>query len=116
MIKIYNEKTFEHKINWDGNNYRKTECGSFKINFAYIQGRLKQSVVNPENHSRILAKSDKFGGLYIYRDNIRILPYGNSDYDFIDIERNRTKSASFYFFPIGECSELLIYPKTIISN
>ncbi|MEZ4829183.1 MAG: ATP-binding protein [Bacteroidia bacterium] len=98
MIKIYNEKTYEHKINWGGNTYKQTECGPFKINFAYIQGRLKQSVIDPENHARILAKSDKFGGLYIYRDNIRILPYGNSDYDFIDIERNRTKSASFYFF------------------
>lgn len=98
MIKIYNEKIFEHRINWGGSNYKQTECGPFKINFAYIQGRLKQSIIDPENHARIIAKSDKFGGIYIYRDNIRILPYGNSDYDFIDIERNRTKSASFYFF------------------
>lgn len=98
IVKIYNEKIYKHKIIWGGNNYRETECGSFKINFAYIQGRLKQSIIDRENHTRILAKSDKFGGLYIYRDNIRILPYGNSDYDFIDIERNRTKSASFYFF------------------
>lgn len=97
-IKIYNEKTFEHKIHWGSNNYKLTDCGAFKINFSYIQGRLKQSIVDHENHSRIISKADKFGGLYIYRDNIRILPYGNSDYDFIDIERNRTKSASFYFF------------------
>jgi signal transduction histidine kinase len=97
-IKIYNEKSFDHKINWGGNNYRETECGPFSINVAYIQGRLKQSVLDAEHHSRILAKTDKFGGIYIYRDNIRILPYGNSDYDFIDIEKNRTKSASFYFF------------------
>lgn len=97
-IKIYKERTFNHKINWGANSYRPTECGSFRINFAYIQGTLRQSVVDSENHARISAKSDKFGGIYIYRDNIRILPYGNSDYDFIDIERNRTKSASYYFF------------------
>ena len=97
-IKIYNEKSFDHKINWSGNNYRETECGAFSINVAYIQGRLKQSILEAENHGRILTKADKFGGIYIYRDNIRILPYGNSDYDFIDIEKNRTKSASFYFF------------------
>lgn len=97
-IKIYHEKTFEHKINWGGNNYRTTECGEFDINFAYLQGRLKQSILDPENHARLRAKSDKFGGIYIYRDNIRILPYGDSDYDFVDVEKNRTKSASFYFF------------------
>ncbi len=97
-IKIYNEKTFDHKINWGGNNYKQTECGTFNINFAYLQGRLKQSILDPENHSRLRAKGDKFGGIYIYRDNIRILPYGDSDYDFLDVEKNRTKSASFYFF------------------
>ena len=36
--------------------------------------------------------------LYIYKDNVRILPYGTNDYDFLDIERNRTKSAGYYYF------------------
>jgi hypothetical protein len=27
-----------------------------------------------------------------------VLPYGNSNYDFLDIEQERTKSASYYFF------------------
>ncbi|WP_190809537.1 ATP-binding protein [Flagellimonas sp. S3867] len=97
-IKIYREKMFEHKIIWNGNNFKPTECGKFTINLAYVQGRLKQSIIDSENYSRITAKADKFGGVYIYRDNIRMLPYGDSDYDFIDIERNRTKSASYYFF------------------
>ncbi len=97
-ITIYGEKSYDHKVNWNGNYFKKTDCGPFKINLAYIQGRLRQSIIDSENHARIIAKADKFGGLYIYRDNIRILPYGNYDYDFIDIEKNRTKSASYYFF------------------
>jgi signal transduction histidine kinase len=97
-IKVYREKSFDHKIQWSANGYRETECGPFTINVAYIQGQLKQSVIDHENWDRLSAKCDKYGGLYIYRDNVRILPYGNSDYDFIDIERNRTKSASHYFF------------------
>lgn len=98
MIKVYREKTYDHKIGWNGNSYKETDCGPFKLNVAYVQGMQRQSVLDPENHSRLIAKGDKFGGLYIYRDNIRILPYGNSDYDFIDIEKNRTKSAKYYFF------------------
>jgi len=98
VIKIYREKNFDHKIPWNGNNYKETECGPFKINVAYVQGAQRQSVIDPENYGLIIAKGDKYGGLYIYRDNIRILPYGNSDYDFIDIEKNRTKSAKYYFF------------------
>jgi signal transduction histidine kinase len=97
-IKVYREKTYDHKINWSGNNYKETDCGTFDINIAYIQGALRQSIIDSENWNRIKAKGDKFGGLYIYRDNIRILPYGDSNYDFLDIEKNRSKSASFYFF------------------
>jgi signal transduction histidine kinase len=97
-VKVYNEKEFSHIINWNGNNTRLTDCGSFSINVAYLQGAQRQSTVDAENFLRISAKAEKFGGLYIYKDNIRILPYGNSDYDFIDIEKNRTKSASYYFF------------------
>jgi signal transduction histidine kinase len=98
MVKIYGEKTYNHLVNWRDNNFRETNCGPFRINLAYIQGVLKESKVDPENWAIIKAKGDKFGGLYIYKDNIRVLPYGNSDYDFLDIEKNRTKRMSTYFF------------------
>jgi signal transduction histidine kinase len=98
MIQIYREKNYNHIVNWNGNNFRITDCGSFKINLAYIQGQLKDSVVDIKNWNLITAKADKFGGLYIYKDNIRVLPYGDSDYDFLDIEKNRSKRAATYFF------------------
>lgn len=97
-IKIYREKTFEHIINWRGNNLNKTSCGSFEVNLAYIQGVKKDSIIDLENHSRLLAKTDKFGGLYVYKDNIRILPYGDSDYDFLEFEKRRSKHAAQAFF------------------
>ena len=97
-IRIYGEKTYNHVINWRDNHYRETECGPFSINLAYLQGELKSSRVDVVNYGIIKSKGDKYGGLYIYRNNIRILPYGDSDYDFLDIEKNRSKRASTYFF------------------
>ncbi|GEM52683.1 histidine kinase [Empedobacter brevis NBRC 14943 = ATCC 43319] len=97
-VQIYREKRFDHIVNWSGNNFKPTDCGSFEINLAYVQGQLKDSVVDIENWNRLTTKADKFGGLYIYKDNIRVLPYGNSDVDFLDIEKNRTKRISTYFF------------------
>ena len=41
---------------------------------------------------------DRIGGLYIYKNGIRVLPYGNNDYDFLDMERRRTYGASYYYF------------------
>lgn len=97
-IKIYGEKSYNHIVNWRDNSYRETDCGQFTINLAYLQGELKSSRVDMENYAIIKSKGDKFGGLYIYRDNIRVLPYGDSDYDFLDIEKNRSKRASTAFF------------------
>ena len=98
VVRIYGEKVFEHTVSWSENQYRETACGPFEINLAYLQGELKSSRVSAEDYARIRAKGDKFGGLYIYRNNIRILPYGDSDYDFLDIEKNRSKRAATYFF------------------
>lgn len=97
-VQIYREKKYDHIVNWAGNNFKPIDCGGFQINLAYVQGQLKDSVVDIENWNRLTAKADKFGGLYIYKDNIRVLPYGDSDYDFLDIEKNRSKRASTYFF------------------
>lgn len=97
-VTVYNSDTVDHKITWRGNSYKKTACGPFDIEFSYLQGNLRQSSVDPIRYAMLKDKLDRFGGLYIYKDNIRILPYGNNDYDFLDIELNRTKSASYYFF------------------
>lgn len=97
-VQVYREEPLAHKIIWADNKYKETECGEFTINVAYFQGRLVQSIIDPENHARLYAKAERFGGVYLYKDNIRILPYGNPENDWLDIEKNRSKSASFYFF------------------
>lgn len=97
-VNVYRQEEFEHKILWSGNNYKVTECGPFSINVAYIQGRLNHSILGKEDWMRLEAKTFVHGGLYLYKDDIRVLPYGNSDFDWLDIERNRSFSASHYFF------------------
>ncbi|MCE8000632.1 MAG: ATP-binding protein [Rhodobiaceae bacterium] len=73
-------------------------CGAFDISFAYVQGNKRDSKIPLGLHEPLLRKLDQIGGLYIYKNGIRVLPYGNSDYDFLEIERRRTLSASYYFF------------------
>ena len=43
-------------------------------------------------------KTSRFGGLYIYRDMFRVLPYGRVDYDFLKFEERRAKRMGDYFF------------------
>ncbi len=97
-VSIYGEKVQEHVIPWQGAGGARTDCGPFRISFATIQGESRASTLPPEDFARMSVKMNKIGGLYIYRDGIRVLPYGDTDYDWLDIEYNRTKGATYYYF------------------
>ena len=97
-VSIYGELVEDHVIPWSGGKGKETGCGPFLIRFAAVEGVARHSTLPPEEHGRMLAKTRKIGGLYIYRDGVRIQPYGNTDYDWLEIELRRTKSASYYYF------------------
>ena len=97
-VSIYGEFVDDHVIPWSGGKGKKTGCGPFHIRFAAVEGLARHSTLPPEDHGRVLAKTRKIGGLYIYRDGVRIQPYGTTDYDWLEIELRRTKSASYYYF------------------
>jgi len=95
---IYQMKEEEYVLSWHESDGTPTQCGPFSLSFAYMQGQARDSLVPPEEHTRMRRKLDRIGGLYIYRDGIRVQPYGDSDFDWLDIERNRTLGAGYYFY------------------
>ena len=97
-IRIYDKHIPAHVISWSGSKGRPTSCGPFEIEFGYVAGVQRESSLPPDEWTRIIDKLNKIGGVYVYRDRIRILPYGNSDVDWLNIEERRTKSAAYYFF------------------
>ena len=88
-------QNIEFNLNLSG---QKLACGPFKINFAYAQGNKRESQIPFELFTALTNKLNSFGGLYVYKNGIRVLPYGNSDYDFLEIERRRTMHAGTHFF------------------
>lgn len=97
-VSVYHQEPTQHVIHWSGGHGSPTECGPFKIKFAYLQGNPADSIVPGDRFGSIFSKTNKIGGLYIYRDGIRILPYGRADYDFLEIERRRNLAAKDWFF------------------
>ena len=77
-----------------------TSAGRFSINFAYVQGVARESRIPRERWARhYRRKLERMGGLYVYRNGIRILPYGNtSTTTFLRIEERRNFGAAYYFF------------------
>lgn len=97
-IGVYQGELEPYVLNWDKADGQQTACGPFSLSFAYLQGAAKDSLVPTDEWVRLKKKLDRHGGLYIYRDGVRVQPYGDSDYDFLDVERRRTLSASYYFY------------------
>ncbi len=97
-VEVYDKIHHDHVISWKGGRGLPTRCGSFSIAFATVQGKKKATLLAAEDWGDLINKMEAYGGLYIYRDGIRILPYGNADYDWLEIEKNRSKKADYYFF------------------
>lgn len=97
-VAVYKGEPQEFSLPWLESRGNQTACGPFKINVAYVQGAQRDSTLSREEFVDITAKLNGIGGIYLYRDGIRILPYGNQDYDFLNIEERRSKSAGYYFF------------------
>lgn len=97
-VAVYGGDPEEHRVAWPQARGQRTLCGPFSVNFAYVQGNARESRMPRERWGRLSEKLDRMGGLYIYRNGIRILPYGNTDNDFLDIEERRNLGAAYYFF------------------
>lgn len=96
-IQIYHEKSVEYHLENSISN-KKTKCGPFKIKFGYVQGVENESRLIKKDWTYINGKLATYGGLYIYKNGIRVLPYGNQEFDYLELEKRRSLRASEYFF------------------
>ncbi|MBI2354208.1 MAG: ATP-binding protein [Deltaproteobacteria bacterium] len=96
-VRIYGE-SHPFVCNWPEGRGKTIACGPFSLEFSYVMGRPTETRLKLDDFKAVTDKLDRIGGLYIYRNGIRILPYGNTDYDFLEIEKRRTKSAADWFF------------------
>lgn len=76
----------------------KTESGPFEVVFGYLMGRRSESLIVGDDYKDLNDKLEKIGGLYVYRDGIRVLPYGDVSVDWLEVEKRRSKGAAYYFF------------------
>lgn len=97
IIRVYNEP-----INYTYTNPRKKDkrsfYGSIPIELGYSQGEEKSSTLTEIQFNSLFNKVREYGGLYIFRDNFRVLPYGRENADFLNFEQRRSKRAGTYYF------------------
>ncbi|MCL4554411.1 MAG: hypothetical protein M1565_04685, partial [Actinobacteria bacterium] len=98
FVRVYDQKPVEYLLPWTGSGGRRTECGRFSVDIGHLQGKQRESLLAPQEFTRLYKKATRIGGIYVYRDGIRVLPYGDVDFDWLEIEKRRNLGASYYFF------------------
>ncbi len=96
-IKIYDEY-IDHSYTNPRKKDTRNNYGLVPIKLGYSQGQEESSKFENESYSKIRKKVTNYGGLYIYRDDFRVLPYGRQNADFLRFEERRSKRIGSYYF------------------
>ncbi len=79
-------------------NWENDDCGRYEVKFCHFEMDKKNTGLTPDEWDTIKRRMEKAGGIGVYRDNVRVLPYGEPDNDFLELEERRSKSARYYLF------------------
>lgn len=91
----HGEVKFPPDVGFDRN---RTEVGPFKIKIGTFEIDKAKSSHDLVMHENLSEQIKSNCGFYIFRDGLRVLPYGRSDNDFFEIEERRGKSAGTAFW------------------
>jgi signal transduction histidine kinase len=76
---------------------KNNNCGPLRINWFFVEGKQNKSSLSKDQHKNITEKLNDIGGIYVFRDGLRILPYGELGNDFLELEERRTKNLRYLF-------------------
>lgn len=76
----------------------KSGVGSFKFQVGSFEYRKDISSLEENDVDILNEKAKKYAGLLIFRDNLRVLPYGRVDNDFFEIEERRSNHAGRHYW------------------
>lgn len=96
-IRVYKEVIEKYQFRSNRPSDQATAYGKFKIKLGYVPGKNETSL-DEKSFDYFDKKLKSYGGLYIYRDDLRVLPYGRPHSDFLQFEEKRSKRAGSYFF------------------
>ena len=77
-----------------------SRVGAFGIRLATFEQQLKSSTHDAGAHSFLSDRANQNAGFFIFRNGLRIMPYGREDNDFFEIEYRRGMHAGREFWSI----------------
>ncbi|MEP4337704.1 MAG: hypothetical protein ABJ360_15235, partial [Roseobacter sp.] len=75
-----------------------TRLGSFELFISAMEFDYMKSTHDKAEHDRFREIAELYAGFMIFRDGLRVLPYGRSDNDFFEIDDRRSRHAGREFW------------------
>jgi len=75
-----------------------SRVGPFHIRIGTFEQLLRNTSHSEEVFRRLEERAERYAGLMIYRDGLRVMPYGREDNDFFEIEKRRSQHAGREFW------------------
>jgi histidine kinase/DNA gyrase B/HSP90-like ATPase/histidine kinase-like protein len=72
--------------------------GAFRFCIGTFEQEEKNTTHSDRQFEGLVEQVKLYGGLAVYRDGLRVMPYGRSDSDFFQLEERRGRHAGRYFF------------------
>jgi signal transduction histidine kinase len=77
--------------------------GGFSFCIGSFEQNAQSSTHDAEVHAHLEQAAEKYSGLAVYRDGLRVMPYGRPEADFFGMEERRTKNAGREFWVHRRC-------------
>ena len=74
------------------------KLGPFEFTIGTFEMDERRSTLSENQHAFLVAQTEKYAGVSVYRDFLRVMPYGRPDADFLGMEERRSKSAGREFW------------------
>jgi signal transduction histidine kinase len=75
-----------------------TRLGPFEIYISAIEFDYMKSTHEKAEHDRFKEMASLYSGFMVFRDGLRVLPYGRSDNDFFEMDERRSRNAGREFW------------------
>ncbi|WP_180102108.1 sensor histidine kinase [Acinetobacter sp. YH12126] len=75
-----------------------TFVGEFHLRVGTFEQEIGSTSLTDAQHAHFKEQAEKYAGFRVYRDGLRVMPYGREDNDYFEIEYRRSKNAGRYFW------------------
>ncbi|RKJ90147.1 histidine kinase [Aeromonas veronii] len=72
--------------------------GPFHLRAGTFEQQIGSTSLSDDQHAFFTEQAEKYAGFKVYRDGLRVMPFGRTDNDYFDIEFRRSKRTGRYFW------------------